>query len=231
MARVPQDPIRSLMGLLFRAHPWHGVDPGADAPHALTCYIEMVPTDTVKYELDKDTGLLKLDRPQLYSNICPALYGLVPRTYCGDRVGALCAERAGRDEVVGDGDPLDICVITERTIEHGDLLLQARPLGGLRLIDGNEADDKIVAVLRGDAAYSGFQDISECPPALVERLRHYFLTYKRGPGQAEERCQLIETYGRDDAHVVIRAAMEDYDERFRGLESLFGRAPAGGHEK
>ena len=78
-------------GALFQAHPWHGVPIGPDAPHVVTAYIEIVPTDTVKYEIDKLTGLLKVDRPQKYSNFCPSLYGFVPQTLCTDSVAALCA--------------------------------------------------------------------------------------------------------------------------------------------
>ena len=96
---------------LFKRHPWHGVSIGAEAPALVTCYIEIVPTDTVKYELDKTTGHLKIDRPQKYSSVCPTLYGLLPQTYCGERVAEACRQRTGRPNIVGDGDPLDICVL------------------------------------------------------------------------------------------------------------------------
>jgi inorganic pyrophosphatase len=217
-----RDPIGSLMTLMFRAHPWHGVPIGHRAPDSVTAYIEMVPTDTVKYELDKKTGLLKLDRPQLFSSLSPAPYGLIPQTYCGDRVGRLCAERAGRSMVRGDGDPLDVLVLTEKTIAHGDLLVQVRPIGGLRMIDGDEADDKIVAVLLGDAVFDERQDIDECSPALIDRLQHYFLTYKEIPNRESAQVELVGIYGRDEAHDVIRASQADYDERFQGIERLLG---------
>jgi hypothetical protein len=84
----PVEPLGGLMGLFFRAHPWHGVAIGDDAPEIVTLYVEIVPTDTVKYEIDKVSGYLKVDRPQKYSNVCPTLYGFVPRTYCTDRVTA-----------------------------------------------------------------------------------------------------------------------------------------------
>src|SRR5271155_3506316 len=99
---APWDLIRAY----FKPHPWHGVPIGADAPRTLTVYVEIVPTDTVKYELDKPSGYLKVDRPLKFSSVCPSLYGLVPQTYCGERVGALCAERTGRSHVVGDGDQI-----------------------------------------------------------------------------------------------------------------------------
>ena len=193
-----------------RAHPWHGVELGADAPGRVVVYVEIVPTDTVKYEVDKASGILSIDRPQQYSNVCPSLYGFLPRTYCAERVGARCTERTGRPGIVGDGDPLDICVLTEKEITHGDILVRAVPIGGLRMIDGNEADDKIVAVLEGDAVFGSIADVAGCPPALLDRLRHYFLTYKHGPDRGPRPVEIAEVYGRDEAHEVIRRSVEDY---------------------
>ena len=195
----------------FRAHPWHGVSMGKDAPRVVTTYIEIVPTDTVKYEMDKLTGILRMDRPQQYSNVCPSLYGFLPRTLCAERVGALCSERTGRPGIHGDGDPMDVCVLTEKEISHGDILVQAVPIGGLRMIDGNEADDKIIAVLSGDAVFGSIKDIAECPAPLVDRLRHYFLTYKQGPDRAAHAVEITHVYGRDEAHDVIRTSAQDYE--------------------
>jgi len=195
----------------FRAHPWHGVSMGKDAPRVVTTYIEIVPTDTVKYEMDKLTGILRMDRPQQYSNVCPSLYGFIPRTLCAERVGALCSERTGRPGIHGDGDPMDVCVLTEKEISHGDILVQAVPIGGLRMIDGNEADDKIIAVLSGDAVFGSIKDIAECPAPLVDRLRHYFLTYKQGPDRAAHAVEITHVYGREEAHDVIRTSAQDYE--------------------
>lgn len=201
-----------------RAHPWHGVAIGPDAPAVVTCYIEIVPTDTVKYEVDKASGILKLDRPQLYSNFCPALYGFIPRTYCAENVARLCEARTGRTGIVGDGDPLDVCVLTEKPITHGDILVQARPIGGLRMIDGNEADDKIIAVLQGDAVYGALREISDCPPLLIDRLRHYFLTYKQSPDRpgptTPHLVEIAEIYSSADAFDVIRQSRVDYERSF-----------------
>ena len=155
MARLkgrPGEPARTL-GVLVKAHPWHGVPIGPEAPEVVTTFVELVPSDTVKYELDKLTGLLKIDRPQQYSNICPTPYGFIPQTLCAEEVGELCALRTGRRGIVGDGDPMDICLLTEKDITHGNVLVQAIPIGGLRMLDGSEADDKILAVLRDDAVY------------------------------------------------------------------------------
>jgi inorganic pyrophosphatase len=199
---------------MFKAHPWHGVAIGPDAPTIITAYIEIVPTDTVKYEIDKTSGILKVDRPQKYSNVCPTLYGFIPRTLCDQRVGDFCAERTGRTGIAGDGDPLDICVLTEKAIPRGDILLQAIPIGGLRMIDKNQADDKIIAVMRDDATYGGCQEIAQCPPMLIDRLQHYFLTYKDAPGVAERRCEITHVYDRHEAYAVIRHSQTDYRARF-----------------
>jgi inorganic pyrophosphatase len=216
-----------LMRLLFKAHPWHGISIGEDAPEVVTAYIEILPTDTVKYEVDKATGILKVDRPQQFSNVCPAPYGLVPQTFCGTKVGDLFEKRTGRTGIIGDGDPLDICVLTEKTLSHSNMLLRAVPIGGLSMVDKDEADDKIIAVMKDDAAYGGWRDISECPRALIDRLQHYFLTYKNAPGSKKSRTEITQVYGRDEAYNVIRASQEDYKDRFGDIEGLFAAALLG----
>jgi inorganic pyrophosphatase len=217
------DSLRGLLELLFKAHPWHGVDIGEEAPEKVTTYVEIVPTDTVKYEIDKTSGFLKVDRPQKYSNVCPTLYGFVPQTFCGERVAERCAERTGRTGIIGDGDPMDICVLTESQFPRGDILLKAIPIGGLRMIDGDEADDKIIAVMEGDAVYGEWTDIEDCPTTLIERLRHYFLTYKGvlGPDGLEpsvQNVQIAEIYGRHEAHEAIRRSRQDYAARYGAVE-------------
>ncbi|MEM6344429.1 MAG: inorganic pyrophosphatase [Bacteroidota bacterium] len=221
MARNTLTRLWELIGLRYKSHPWHGVQIGPDAPEEVTSFIEVVPTDTVKYEVDKKTGYLKVDRPQKFSNIVPALYGFVPQTYCMDEVAAYCMEKTGREDIVGDGDPLDICVLTERDITHGDILVPAIPIGGFRMIDGGEADDKIIAVLKGDEVYEDWRDISDCAPAIIRRLKHYFLTYKENPDSTgdEPRCEITHTYGREEAQEVIRRSMNDYRKRFGKLEN------------
>ncbi|MCC7431785.1 inorganic pyrophosphatase [bacterium] len=212
------------MGLLFKAHPWHGVPIGNKFPKILTAYIEIVPTDTVKYEIDKDSGILKLDRPQKFSNVCPVLYGLVPQTFCAEKVAEFCELKTGRKGITGDGDPLDICILTEKTISHGDILLQAVPIGGMRMIDDGEADDKIIAVLQGDGVYGNWKDISDCPASVTERLKHYFLTYKDIPGETKRKCEITHVYGVEEACEVITRSHEDYLVRFSELESMLNEA-------
>lgn len=195
---------------LWKAHPWHGVSVGPRAPHEVNAYIEIVPTDTVKYEIDKDSGHLRIDRPHKYSSLCPTLYGFVPQTYCGGEVGKYCGEKAQRSNIYGDKDPLDICVLSERTVTHGDILLSAIPIGGLRIIDRGEADDKIVAVLSSDGMAGEWRDISHAPRTLIERLQHYFLTYKAAPDGTVSPVEIAAVYGTDEAREVIRLSMLDY---------------------
>lgn len=227
MAKKKSEPLWTLMGLLFRSHPWHGVSIGPKAPDSVTVYIELTPNDTVKYELDKVTGILKVDRPQRFSNVCPALYGFIPQTYCAEKVAELTALRTGRKDIAGDGDPLDILVLAEKSITHGNCLLQAVPIGGLRMLDGEEADDKIIAVMPGDITYGRWRDIADCPLALIERLKHYFLTYKMAPDSSEVTCEITHVYGREEAHELIRRSQEDYLARFSDIGSLLTAALRG----
>ena len=206
--------LHDLFKLLFQAHPWHGVSPGDNAPAELNAYIEIVPTDPVKYELDKPSGHLRVDRPQRFSSMCPTLYGFIPQTFCGEEVGALCAERTGLSGIEGDGDPMDVCVLTEKAFAHGSFFLHARPIGGFRMIDGQQADDKIIAVLTSDVAYGHIEDIGGCPKGLVDRLKHYFLTYKQLPGEAPRRVEIASVYDRAEAFEVIERSLRDYRQRF-----------------
>jgi inorganic pyrophosphatase len=208
------------LALLLRSHPWHGIPVGDEAPKIVNSYIETVPSDTVKYEIDKKSGFLKVNRPQKYSSICPTLYGFIPQTYCSRNVAALCRERSGKDLVVGDSDPLDICVLTEKVISHGDIIVQAIPIGGFRMIDQGQADDKIIAVMQGDTLYSQWHNIEDCPRAFTDRLKHYFLTYKDLPGTEERICEITHVYGREEAMEVILRSREDYTEKFSQLEAM-----------
>jgi inorganic pyrophosphatase len=201
-----------------RLHPWHGLDIGSDAPSIVTAYIEITPFDVIKYELDKTSGLLKVDRPQQSSSSPPTLYGLIPRTYCGERVAALSSTTDR-----GDGDPLDICVFSERPISSSDIIMSARVIGGIRMIDGGEADDKIVGVLASDPIYADTNDLTDLPELLVQRLEHYFLTYKQIPGK-ETNVSIETLYGRADAYRVIEAAMDDYQASFVNQQEETGPA-------
>lgn len=196
---------------LEKAHPWHGVSIGDAAPAEVTVFVEIVPRDTVKYEVDKETGYLKIDRPQQYSNVVPANYGFIPQTYCSERIAGLARPKTPINIVGGDGDPLDILVLSEHHIPRGDILLKARPIGGFCLIDHDEADDKIIAVLKGDKVFEQYSEISQLPKGILERFAHYFLTYKSFPDEPN-KCEIAYSYGREAAYEVIRASMEDYED-------------------
>lgn len=198
----------------FKAHPWHGITIGDEAPNVVTAFIEILPTDTVKYEIDKVSGHLKIDRPQKFSNVVPNLYGFIPQTYCDVKIAEYAALKSGKQVVKGDGDPLDICVLTSRSVTHSNIILQAVIVGGFRMIDNGEADDKIIAVLKGDEVYENWKDIADCPPAVINRLKHYFLTYKGIPGAEKPICEITNTYGREEAYEVIRRSQEDYKNKF-----------------
>lgn len=192
----------------WRPHPWHGLSPGPDVPRLVHTFVEITPADPVKYEVDKETGYLRVDRPQRTNSLPPSLYGFIPRTYCGPRVAALAngAEK-------GDGDPLDICVISERPITRSEVLLTARVIGVIRMVDKGEADDKIIAVLHNDHLWGTVSDVKDLPPVLSDRLRHYFLTYKLEPG-GNNPVPIATLEGPDSAYAVIAASLLDYDEAF-----------------
>ncbi len=194
----------------WRPHPWHGLDAGQDPPRLVHAYIEITPYDRVKYEVDKATGYLRVDRPQRTSSQPPTLYGFIPRTYCGSRVTALSPASTR-----GDGDPLDICVLSERPIDRAEVIVNARVVGGLQMVDGGEADDKIIAVLENDYVWGAATDLEDVPDALVERLRHYFSTYKLVVGE-EEEIAIERVYGAEHAQRVVEASLADYADEYGG---------------
>jgi inorganic pyrophosphatase len=196
-----------------KSHPWHGIAIGEKAPEIVTVFVEIVPTDTVKYEIDKESGYLKIDRPQKFSNVAPSLYGFIPQTYCDVKIAEFASQRSGKKVEKGDGDPLDICVLTEHSITHGDIILQAIPIAGLRLIDKGEADDKIIAVMKSDEMYNTWKDLGDIPETLLNRLKHYFLTYKNLPDEPAT-CEIADIYGREEAMQVINKSREDYKNKF-----------------
>ena len=195
----------------WRPHPWHGLEPGPNPPKLVTAYIEITTFDTVKFEVDKVTGYIRVDRPQRASSVPPTLYGFIPRTFCGPQVAAL-----NPDVDIADGDPLDICVFSERPINRGEILLTARVVGGIQLVDHGEADDKILAVLDNDLTFQNINDVSDLPKVQVERLSHYFRTYKMIEGE-EDSTYVREIYGHEKAFEMIRASLEDYHNTY-GLD-------------
>lgn len=192
----------------WRPHPWHGLDVGPEPPSIVHAYIELTPFDRIKYELDKKTGYLRVDRPNRTSSFCPTLYGFVPRTFCGNRVKALIPGAKA-----GDGDPLDICVISERPIQNSEIILKARVVGVLPMLDNDEADHKVVAVLENDNMWHDVHEVSQLPKVMVDRLRHYFSTYKMLTPE-DAKVDISAALGREEAEKVVQAAIADYIEHF-----------------
>ncbi|MBI5471878.1 MAG: inorganic pyrophosphatase [Ignavibacteriae bacterium] len=192
----------------WRPHPWHGLEIGPAAPQIVHAFIEITPFDLMKYEVDKATGYLRVDRPQRTSSLPPSLYGFIPRTYCATRVKELSSGAAR-----GDGDPLDISVLSERPINRSEVILNARVIGGIHMIDHGEADDKIIAVLENDNVWTNVKEIDDVAPVIIQRLRHYFATYKTMPGEPSH-VSIERIYNCEHALKVVQAAIDDYDEVF-----------------
>lgn len=214
MSEINKEKLLEYISKVYKPHPWHGISYQTSNADEILAYIEIVPTDGMKYEMDKKTGYLMIDRPQKFSNFMQSLYGFVPQTYCGKQVAAYANEKTGRN-LEGDGDALDICVLSEKPVTRGDLLVNVIPIGGFRMIDSGEADDKIIAVLKDDFVYGGYKDISDCSEKIIERMRHFFLTYKGvpEPGQTP-KCEITHTYNRAEAMKVIELSHADYKAEF-----------------
>ena len=202
---------KNIMKKYYKAHPWHGIQHHPETPKIETAFIEIIPSDTVKYEIDKISGYLKIDRPQLYSNVIPALYGFIPQTYCDEKIAALARDVGAENITKGDHDPLDILVLSSHVIPHGDIIVDAIPIGGFCLVDNQEADDKIIAVLKNDHIYGNIQDIKELPDSIIDRLKHYFLTYKSIENRDNKKVTIEQIYTAEHAKKVILAAKEDYN--------------------
>ena len=201
---------------LFRVNPWHGVPHWEDEEKKiLNTYIEIVPSDRIKYEIDKVSGFLKIDRPQKFSNVLPTLYGFIPQTYSAEKSAEYAIERVGRKGLFGDSDPIDICVLTGRVISHGDILVNCIPIGGLRMLDNGEVDDKVIAVLKDDPIYGEIRDVNDCPKKIIDELKHYFLTYKGIPEEGQKSAvEITEIYGYEESLAVIKFGIEDYQNYF-----------------
>jgi inorganic pyrophosphatase len=176
----------------MNANPWHDVAFGEDAPNIVNGIIEIPKGSRAKYELDKDSGMIKLDRV-LYSSVYyPANYGFIPRTYCDDN------------------DPLDILIICQIDIVPM-CLVEAKVIGVMRMIDGGEADDKIIAVAAGDPSLNHINDISELPQHFISEMRNFFEDYKK----LENKTVIVEEF-QDNvvAKEIVKKAIQDYNEKF-----------------
>ncbi len=179
--------------MLTTSHPWHGIPSGESAPKIVNAVIEIPQGSRAKYEIDKASGLLKLDRIIYSSFYYPCNYGFIPQTY-GD-----------------DKDPLDILVITSQPVQ-ALCLMEAKVIGVMQMIDSGDADDKIIAVAANDPGVNHFNDIEELYKHFFDELRHFFEEYKR----LENKMVKVEEFGnREFAYTIIKQAMDFYKENFR----------------
>src|SRR5262245_48737405 len=171
-------------------NPWHEVELGEQAPEVFNCIIEIPIGSKVKYELDKQTGLLRVDRVLFSAVHYPANYGFLPRTYCDD------------------GDPLDVLVLGQVSVTPL-CIMRAKTIGVMQMIDQNEEDDKIIAVHADDPEYRFYRDISELPEYRLKAVRRFFEDYKA----LEMKQVKVEKFmGRFDAINIIERSMRLYED-------------------
>ncbi|MBC8032515.1 MAG: inorganic diphosphatase [Chitinophagaceae bacterium] len=173
-------------------HPWHGVPTGDNAPEIVNALIEIPQGSRAKYEIDKESGLLKLDRIIYSSFYYPCNYGFIPRTYGGDK------------------DPLDILVITSLPVQPM-CLMEAKVIGVMQMIDGGEADDKIIAVANTDPSMNHYNNIEELQPHFFSEMRHFFEEYKK----LENKTVKVEEFqSKAKAIKILEEAIAHYKETF-----------------
>lgn len=173
-------------------NPWHSVSYGEEAPAVLSAIIEIPKGSKAKYELDKESGMLKLDRVLFSSVNYPANYGFIPQTYCDDK------------------DPLDILVICSIDVQPM-CLIDAKVIGVMQMIDNNEEDDKIIAVAYNDMSVRHINDISELPPHTLLEMRRFFEDYKK----LEQKEVIVEQFlGREHAYKIIQDSIDLYNTTF-----------------
>ncbi len=171
---------------------WHDINPSRIKPEEFTAVIEIPKGSKTKYELDKETGLLKLDRILYTSTHYPANYGLIPRTYAQD------------------GDPLDVLVLCSQHI-YPMTLVQCYPIGVISMVDSGSNDEKIIAIPTDDPTYNQYKDISDLPAHIFEEMKHFFSVYK----ELENKETVVnDVRGREDAIKIISETIEAYSEKF-----------------
>jgi inorganic pyrophosphatase len=178
-------------------HPWHDIDPGSETPGIVKSIIEIPKGSKGKYELDKQSGLLRLDRVLFSSVHYPANYGFIPQTYCDDH------------------DPLDILVIC--SIDVIPLcIIESKVIGAMEMIDGNEKDDKIISVARHDMSVNYINDLSQLPPHTLVELKRFFEDYK----MLEHKDVLVDHFmSKEKAYSIILEALDLYRDKKESLIS------------
>jgi len=191
-----------------RPHPWHGIRAIVKEPDIVHAFIEVTRFDTIKFEVDPESGYLSVDRPQRNSSLPPIPYGFVPQTLCADRAGECM-----KPGTTGDGDALDICVLCEQDITRSEVVLGARIVGGLRTMDNDRADPKLMAVLDGDLLWGDIREMEDVPDRQLERVEHYFRQYKVEKNQ-KNPVTLLDRMNREEALELLSATQEDYRQEF-----------------
>lgn len=174
-------------------HPWHQVSPGEDLPSLVNAIIEIPKGSKAKYEIDKNSGLIKLDRVLFSSVMYPANYGFIPQTYCDDK------------------DPLDILVLCSVDV-YPLTIIEAKPIGVMHMVDGGEQDDKIIAVAQNDQSVNYIDDLSELPPHAMKEIVRFFQDYK---ALEQKKVSIEHLLGKRYAHKVIEESIELYNTTFR----------------
>src|SRR5512140_866833 len=169
-----------MMSMKSTMHPWHGIDPGNESPAFVRCFIEIPKWSKGKYELDKESGSLRLDRVLFSSVHYPANYGFIPQTYCDDH------------------DPLDILVICSIDV-YPMCIVEAKVIGAMEMVDGEERDDKIIAVAGNDMSVNYINDLSELPPHTLVELKRFFEDYK----MLEHKNVIVEQFMNKEKSFVI----------------------------
>ena len=173
-------------------HPWHGVEVGDEVPEVVNCIIEIPKGSRLKYELDKKSGLLRLDRVLFSAVFYPENYGFIPQTYCDDN------------------DPLDIVLISEAPIQPLTIV-EAKVIGVMQMLDSGEADDKIIAVALNDMSVNYINNIDQLPPHFIVELKNFFEEYKKLEKNKEVKVQ--EFQNKKVAYEIIRKSVEAYKKK------------------
>ncbi len=177
-------------------HPWHGIDPGNESPAFVRCFIEIPKWSKGKYELDKESGSLRLDRVLFSSVHYPANYGFIPQTYCDDH------------------DPLDILVICSIDV-FPMCIVEAKVIGAMEMIDNEEKDAKIISVARNDMSVNYINELAELPPHTLVELKRFFEDYKK----LEHKNVTVEEFvTRENAYKIITDSMILYKDYIQGLK-------------